>query len=166
MFSDFFTQSNVKGQWLPVSTGFSLLELMLVVAILAILGTAGFGMYHNFVKNVELSSMTQTIRTDLKSARSKAQAGNENYRWGIHFVNGTNDYYEVFSTPTNYADVGKEVRETIYLRGGVKFSDPMEDNNKDVIFARISGTTTAATVAVTFSGQTETINVGISGSVN
>ncbi len=148
------------------SKGFSLLELMLVVGILAILGTAGFGMYHNFVKNVELSSMAQTIRTDLKTARSKAQAGTENYRWGIHFVNSTNDYYEIFSTPTNYADGATEVRDTVYLRGGVTFSNPTEGNTTDVVFVKISGTTTVATIAVTFSGQTETINVGVSGSVN
>lgn len=146
--------------------GFSLLELMLVVAILAVLGTAGFGMYHNFVKSVELSSTAQAIRSDLKATRSKAQAGTDNFRWGIHFVNSTDDYYEIFSTPTNYADGGKVVEETIYLRGGVAFSDPTEDNMKDVVFVKIAGTTTAATVGVTFSGQTETVTIGAAGSIN
>lgn len=154
----------------PVSSstkrGFSLLEILLVLGIIAVLGSTSIGIYRNFVKNVELKTVTQGIRADLKTARSKAQAGEENYKWGIRFANSTQDYYEVFSTPTDYADAGKQIRETIYLRGGVTFSNPTESNNKDVIFARISGTTTEATITAIFDGQAESVSVGATGAVN
>lgn len=157
--------SNV-GAYARRTRGFSLLEILLVLGIISVLGTTGIGMYRNYVKNVELKTVSQEIRTDLKSARSKAQAGEDNYKWGIRFTNGTDDYYEVFSTPTNYADGGRQTRETVYLRGGVSFTNPIEGNNLDVIFARISGTTTATTISVIFEGQTETVSVGVSGSIN
>lgn len=142
--------------------GFSLLELLIVIAIIAILATLGGGMYRNYAKNVELSSVAQTISADLKHMQSKAMIGEDLRKWGMHFVNGpsaNDDYYELFSTPTTYADAGKVVKETTYLSLGVEFSDPLSGTTKDVVFNRISGTTTATTVGVTAEGNTQMVTV-------
>lgn len=141
--------------------GFSLLELLIVVAIIALLGAAGSGYYRGFVKTVELQSVSKTLAEDLRYARSKSMIGEGGVKWGAHMVNtsGGSQYYELFSTPTNYADAGKAVISTTTLSVGLTFSDPIAGANKDIIFTKISGTTTATTVAVVSEGKYATTTV-------
>ena len=104
--------------------GFSLLELLIVIAIIATVGTIGVGTYRNFGKNVELTSTAQGIASDLKQMQANAMIGQGGYKWGAHFVNSSVDYYELFSTPTTYADVNKVVIATTTLSQGISFSTP------------------------------------------
>ncbi len=146
--------------------GFSLLEVLLVVAILAILGAAGFSYYGNVAKDVEVTTVAHTLASELKDARARAMGGENQRKWGVHVVNGTSDYFEVFSTPTTYADAGTIVDRTQYLFSGVAFSDPSESTTKDIIFTGISGTTTASSLTLTSQTQTITITVSPLGLIN
>lgn len=145
--------------------GFSLLELLIVVAILSIIAVAGSSFYRNFGKTVVLSSSAQMIASDLKQVRSNSMIGNGGLLWGVHFVNSTNDYYELFSTPTDYSNGAKSVVVTNYLPAGVTFSDPTEGNTKDIIFSKITGNSNTATVSVASEGNTQTVNVTIIGTI-
>lgn len=149
------------------SRGFSLLELLIVMAIIALLGVAGAGYYRGFVKSVELQSVSKTLAEDLKHVRSKSMIGEGGFKWGAHVVNtsGGNQYYELFSTPTNYADATKSVISTTTLSAGLTFSDPSAGSNKDIIFTKISGTTTASTVVVVSEGKYATTTISSIGSV-
>mgnify|MGYP000600230426 CR=1 FL=1 len=69
----------------------------------------------NYNKNVEIKSAIQTMVFDLKQAQSKSMIGEGNFKWGLHFVNNTDNYYEIFSTPTDYGDGGKVIVSKIYL---------------------------------------------------
>lgn len=139
--------------------GFSLLELLLVVAILSILGVSGFSYYGNVAKDIGVTTVAHTLSSELRDARARAMGGESQKKWGVHAVNGASDYFEVFSTPTNYADGGTVVERTQYLFSGVAFSDPSESTSKDIIFTGISGTTTAS--SVTFTSQTQNITVSV-----
>ncbi len=145
--------------------GFSLLELLIVLAIIAVLGTAGVGYYRGFVKSVELQSVTKTLASDLRQVRSKSMIGEGGVKWGAHFVNvsGGDQYYELFSTPTNYA--GGTVTATTTLSRGLVFSDPSAGTSKDIIFTKISGTTTPAIVVILSEGQYATTTVSSIGSI-
>lgn len=139
--------------------GFSLLELLLVVAILGVLGAAGIGYYRNTAKDIEVTTVARTLASELRDVRAKAMGGESQKKWGIHAVNGASDYFEVFSTPTNYADAGTTVDRTQYLFSGIAFSDPSEGTSKDIIFTGISGTTTASSFTLT--SQTQNITVSV-----
>lgn len=139
---------------------FTLLEVLIVVAILGILGGAGVGYYRNTAKNIEITSASRVVEANLKTVRGKAMNGESEMRWGVHFVNGSSDYYELFSTPTNYADPAMLVEASVYLPGGITFSDPVESGTKDVIFSRVAGTTTAT--SITLASQTESSVVSVS----
>ncbi len=147
------------------SRGFSLLELLIVIAIIAVLGTVGAGFYRGFVKSVEIQSISKTIAGDLRLVRSKSMIGEGGVKWGAHFVNvsGGSQYYELFSTPTNYA--GGTVTSTTTLSSGVTFSDPSSGASKDVIFTKISGTTTPSTVVLLSESTYATTTISSIGTV-
>lgn len=147
--------------------GFSLLELLIVIAIIALLGAIGSGYYRGFIKNIELQSVSKALMGDLKHIRSKSMIGEDGVKWGAHIVNtsGGDQYYELFSTPTNYADIAKDVISTTTLSVGLTFSDPGAGASKDIIFTKISGTTTATTVVVVSEGTYATTTISNIGAV-
>ncbi len=149
------------------SRGFSLLELLIVMALLVTMATVGSGMYRNFGKSVELSSTSQVIAADLRHMQAKAMAGEGGFKWGAHFVNTTtDDYYVLFSTSgTTFADVSTDSIATTTLSKTIAFSDPSDSTSKDIIFNKISGTTTAATVVIGSEGLTQTVTVSSVGTV-
>ena len=140
-----------------LTNGFSLLEILMVISIVAILGTAGVGYYRNFAKNVEVKNFSKSLVSDLKYARSLSISGENSLKWGVHAVNGSDDYYELFSTPTTYADAGKSVTSTTTLPKSVSWTSPAESASKDIIFTRISGTTTADTLIINSESGNTTI---------
>ena len=152
---------------MQTSRGFSLLELLIVMSILVILMTVGSGMYRNFGKSVELSSTAQVISADLRHMQSKAMTGEGGFKWGAHFVNTTpDDYYVLFSTSgASFDDASTVSVATTTLSKTITFSDPADSVSKDVIFNKISGTTTAATVSVVSEGLTQTVNVSSLGTI-
>jgi len=145
--------------------GFSLLEVLMVVAILAILGAAGAGYYRNTARTIEISTVTRTLISDLRSVRSKAMAGEDQRRWGVHVVNSTSDYYELFSTPTTYADAAVTIDRTVYVPKGLRFTSPAESATQDVVFSGIGGTTTATTISLASDLETQTITITALGTV-
>lgn len=146
--------------------GFSLLELLIVMAIVVTIAAIGSGFYVNYGKGIEIKSISSSISFDLKQVQAKSMIGAGGFKWGIHFVNGATDYYEIFSTPTDYSDGSKVIVSTNYLPASVTFSDPASSSTKDIIFNKISGGTTASSVVMISSGLTKTINVSSIGNIS
>lgn len=142
-----------------------MLEILIVIAILAGLSAAGAGYFHNTVTTIESQATSKTLMSDIKNVRAKSMAGENNMKWGIRAVNSADDYYEIFSTPTNYIDVFTAVHSTTTLPRGVIFTDPGEGLNKEIIFSKISGTATAMTLSLSSLGDTATITVTAQGTV-
>jgi prepilin-type N-terminal cleavage/methylation domain-containing protein len=145
--------------------GFTLLEVLLVVAVLGVMASFSVGVYRNYGANVQLDATRKNIIYDLRQMQVRASAGENRRNWGAHFVNGVQDYYELFSTPTNYADAGKTTINLVYLPGTISFIRPANSTNQDIIFAEITGATTADYVSINSENTTKTINVTVSGAV-
>jgi prepilin-type N-terminal cleavage/methylation domain-containing protein len=145
--------------------GFTLLEILLVMALLTMIAGFSVGVYDNYGRNLGLNATAQNIIYDLRQTRSFAAGGVDRRNWGIHLVNGTQDYYEIFSTPTNYSDPSKVITSSEYLPAAIYFSKPTEGNDLDIIFSSISGNTTADSLSLTAQGNTKTINITVSGAV-
>lgn len=160
----------IKQVILTKKKGFSLLELVIVVGLIVVIGSIGAGFYANYGKNIEISSTAETISFDLKQAQSKSMIGQGGFLWGVHFINpiiATDpDYYEIFSTPTNYADGGRVTVSTNYLPSSIQFSSPASGFNTDIIFNRISGGTAASSVTLVSQGNTKTISVSTLGGIS
>ncbi|MEK7098044.1 MAG: prepilin-type N-terminal cleavage/methylation domain-containing protein [Patescibacteria group bacterium] len=146
------------------NAGFSLLELTLVVGILGIIGSIGFGFYYNFVRQAEIDLTATNIVFDLKQAQAKSMSGDSGRKWGVYFMNGASDYYEFFSTPTDYDDPAKEIKATVYLPGNLFFTQPAASST--VLFNKISGGTGSTTISISsLTGQVKTINITSIGNI-
>lgn len=147
--------------------GFTLLELMLVVGILAILSSISINIYFSFTMNTELRTFGEMLIFDLKSVRAKSMAGERGMKWGVHFINTSSNYYETFYTPTNYADVSTTIDITVYLPARIYFTIPASGNSSTIIFNKILGTTadTSTVVINSTNGSSKTINITPVGNV-
>ena len=141
------------------SKGFTLLEILLVVALMAVLAGFSVAVYRNYGASIQLDIY------DLRQMQTRAAAGQGRLNWGAHFVNGAQDYYELFSSPSNYADGGKLTLSLVYLPGNVIFTRPANSSNQDIIFASITGATTADYVTISADNNAKSVNVTASGSV-
>lgn len=143
--------------------GFSLIELLLVFSILAIIASIGSSFYVNYNKNIEINSTAQNINFNFKKTQAQSMIGEGGFKWGIHFVNGATDYYEIFSTPTDYSNISKVIVSTFYLPNNIIFTDPGSGSTKDIIFNKISGSTTASSVTISSNNITKIISVSVIG---
>lgn len=143
-----------------------MLEVLIVLSIVIIIFSFGVSFFVNHGKNVEIDSVAQTIVFDLKKAQSKAMIGEGGFKWGIHFVNTATDYYEIFSSPTDYSDAAKVILSKNYLFSGITFSDPATDSSKDIIFNKISGSTPASSVALLSPPLTRIVSVSSIGTIS
>lgn len=147
---------------------FTLIEVILVIAMLAVVASMSTAVYFGFYQGVRLDETRQDISNNAVLARSKAMQGEESLKWGIRFnniLNDANDKYEVFASASDYS--AGTVKETFYLPASIEFSDPANGAVKDIIFNKISGTAASASsiTIVDSGGETRTISVNSQGLV-
>jgi Tfp pilus assembly protein FimT len=147
-------------------SGFTLLELTLVIGMIVIIATMSRDFFGSFVSPSQLENNAKTIIFDLRNTRDKAMNGLEDRNWGIHFVNGANDYYEVFSTPTNYSDLAKNTLVTSYLQNGIIFNSPAEGVNTDIIFTKINGQVASSSIIIKAGANQRVISIQSQGLIN
>src|SRR3989344_8995199 len=113
--------------------GFSLLELIITMAIISVLAVGGTAAYKGFFLNNQLDGAAQKTVAALKNAQNKAISGENNSNWGINIVHATSsdDYYQLYyGTSTS---VGTSTATTYYP------SSVKVDASYDVNFSRING---------------------------
>lgn len=146
--------------------GFTLLELLLVITVLLVIVTIGQDYYSNYVRSIELEAEARLIASDLKTQRGKASSGLDDRHWGVRFVNDSSDYYVLFSTPDTYSSASTTVSATTTLPNGVSFTSPGEGSSSTVMFTKVFGTTTAATITLNSWDVARSVSVSANGLVN
>ena len=128
-----------------------MLELIISLAIIALLGSlAGLGLV-NYQRSIAADTAAREITGQLRLAQRKAVSGEdgdlngEGDSWGVRFSNSSDDTYQVF-----YGAVynSASTTATVYLPSSAVFTNPTEGNTKDIIFTKLSGTTTPATISI------------------
>jgi prepilin-type N-terminal cleavage/methylation domain-containing protein len=143
-------------------SGFTLLELLLVIGILVVIAGISTDFYGNFVSSVQLEDNAKTIIYDLRNTRDKAMNGQNDLNWGIHFVDSVNDYYEIFPTSNGYSERVLSQVTTNYLNNGIS----LQTVPSDIIFSKISGWASSTSVTIKAGLATRTISIQEQGLIN
>ncbi len=135
--------------------GFTLVELLVVVAIMAVIATVGFLGLANYRSGKNLDFTINEIAAALRATQERAITQENGKAWGIRFTNSTSGVqsYTVFSG-TVFAPSG--VDKTYGLRRGTRFTDPVASSTKDLFFQAISGKPSAY-FSITLKGDTTQI---------
>ena len=117
---------------------FTLIEIILVIAVLSILGGIAFNIYSNFQWDVKIDEEANRIKYVLRQAQAKAINGENGSSWGLRFFHPASgaQYYELFQG-NSYA-VGTTT-ESYFLSGGTEFVNPASGSNIDVVFIKRTG---------------------------
>jgi len=117
-------------------TGFTLLEIVVSIAILILIASAASVSFSNSRNVRELTTASQNVLSILRTAQSKTLAGEENSQWGVHIEQ---TQVVLFRGPT-YAGAG--FSEAYPLPSTIEIANiSLAGSGSDVIFKRIEGTT-------------------------
>lgn len=154
--------------------GFSLVELLVVIGIVAIISTIGVNSFLNFKQSKTLDVEVDTVVAEIRGVMSRARAQQDGLQWWIHFQNtsgAANDFYTIcsgaYTTSGTKCDEEGGTRFSIRtLPAGIIFLDPVEGASKDVVFAKATGLPTEdKTIAISFNQFGKTIEVNSNGNV-
>lgn len=149
--------------------GFTIIEIIIVIAIIAVLFGTGFLRLLDYRQHQTLNSTKQSIVAILRDAQNRSISQESGARWGVHFENppGTaNNFYELFSG-ASYSQNNVVSRNN--LDPEIKFIDPADGITKDVIFLPITGKlgAVASTTIALFSDSSvsSTIAIDLNGKI-
>jgi len=117
--------------------GFSLLEFLIVIGIIAVLALGGTVTYRGVFLERQLDGATQKTVAVLKNAQSRAISGENNSNWGVHFGGDPMIhlayYYQLFYGPSYTS--GTVVSTAYYPTSTIAATI----GSQDVIFYKNSG---------------------------
>ena len=147
-------------------TGFTLLEILLSLAILLIVGGTAATFFLSYQKNLSLQTEANQIINFLQQARNKAINQENNKNWGIHFSNPAagDDFFQLYQTDSNYA--GGSTTTQVSLSYEVEFSNPTSTNTKNIQFSKGAATTTPNTIVVFLDNGSKTITINSEGMIS
>jgi prepilin-type N-terminal cleavage/methylation domain-containing protein len=141
---------NLK-QKIKINYGFSLTELLVVIALVAILGTVIFSNFYTRKGRSTLNLTTNQIVSILTEARNRAIAQDRDLAWGVYFENSTSTtpFYALFYS--NSYSTSTTIKK--YTLPNLVFYDTSTiplGGSSIVIFNKISGNlaTSAATKTI------------------
>ncbi|MCX6737225.1 MAG: fibronectin type III domain-containing protein, partial [Candidatus Parcubacteria bacterium] len=122
--------------------GFTLIEILIVVAITAILATVGTISYNGAIKRDQLDSYSKEIISALERTRTKAVNQEEGDSWGVRFEANTSSAFSNFaifkgeSSGTDFIDIKT-------LNTNVNFTSPDPNSAvpiEEIVFNKSTGT--------------------------
>ncbi len=120
--------------------GFTMIDVMLAIAIVTILGAAITPMVNGYLTRGNLSSTTRDIIAAARYAQAQSQAGVDNTTWGIYVNSGNITVYRGASYAARTATYDQNVS---YPSGTVV------TGTAEYVFARRTGRTTGGTLTLT-----------------
>lgn len=147
--------------------GFTLVELLIVIAVIGILAASSIPVFSSYTASQRLSQAAKNVKNDLRSAQNRAINGVEGKAWGMSF-NGSNSYTIFTCTSLSTCTCNGQTNFiTKSLATGFTIS------SATIIFDEISGDICAngsplsgsTSFTVTLSGVFRTITVSAGGKI-
>ena len=71
----------------PKSAGFTIVEILIILGVLAIVATLSLPFIQSFQVSSDLTTYSEQLTQTLRRAQQKAMAGQNNSAWGVYFNN-------------------------------------------------------------------------------
>ena len=143
---------------LSLSSGFSLLELLIVIGIFTILFSISTSVFNSFKIRSDLQVVTNSIVEALRSAQSGAQSGKSDSKWGVKVLSNQ----VVLFQGNTYATRNSSFDQSFSFPGGISASGLSE-----VIFEKISGiTSNIGDINISNNDSQRVLSVNSKGSIN
>ncbi|MES2314663.1 MAG: prepilin-type N-terminal cleavage/methylation domain-containing protein [Patescibacteria group bacterium] len=142
----------------PASTGFTLMEILTVIAISGVLLGIGIYWYSSARSNALLNTTTDSIAAALESAKNNALAGKNGLSYGVKFDTAS---YTTFVGASYSA--GASTNVTYPVDSTLTLSETITDPNNIIVFDRLTGAanTTATVTVMLVSDNTNKRNIVI-----
>ena len=156
-----FVAKKTKKYFLQTEDAFTLIEMLITIAILAIVVGVGFLSLANYKSKNTFDLDAQNVLEAIRNGENKALLGADGTGWGIKFTSDANDgYYEIFSG-SSYATSSVVTRET--LTGSTLFANPPAGYSKTITFAPLTGVPSEAeSVVLKRAGGTDRYLISLS----
>ncbi len=138
--------------------GFTLVELLLVIAAMALVSTLSISFYSRFLLQNSVANTVDQFVGQLRKAQLYAMMGKQNNGWGINFSGSTITLFqgETFATRVAAFDEKFNVPSTVSVTGFT-----------EIDYAQRTGLPSASsTITISGGGNTKTITVNTEGVVN
>jgi prepilin-type N-terminal cleavage/methylation domain-containing protein len=159
--------------------GFTLIEIMIVISMIAVIGTIATLNLFGKRSTADLTSTTQDMAALLRQAQSDSLSEKQGASWGVHFDNTdpSHPFYSLFSTTNaTYASSSEVGHYTLPSDMCYVTSTVSSGGTLDIIFSQVSGAPiTGASSSVTLqlsgcgtastTGGSPTISQGGSGQI-
>jgi len=139
-----------------VQSAFTLIELLIVIAIIGILAAASIPAFSSFTTSQRLSQAAKQVKNDLRSAQNRAINNVGGKAWGVRF-NLTGHTYTAFSCDTLTLSSCTCASETIVATKSLADNFTFTGSNDRFIFEQITG-------AVCDSGASNSVTLELDGS--
>ena len=138
--------------------GFTLIELIIVIALISILGFLSTGFYSRFYNQNAVGVVADELTQELRKAQIYAMTGKQNVNWGVH--NNTTSI--ILFQGSTFAGRNTAFDETFTVNSNIAIT-----GLTDLIFSRMTGTPSATpTIIISSANNTMTITVNSQGVVN
>ncbi|MEK7090140.1 MAG: LamG-like jellyroll fold domain-containing protein [Patescibacteria group bacterium] len=117
--------------------GFTVFELLIVVAILAVIGVVIVSVFHNFRAPIILNSAAEVGVSALNDARSKTLSSKSSKQYGVHFASSS---VTLFRSAT-YLASDSENKENIFSTDAEISCISLNGGGTNVVFDRLTGET-------------------------
>lgn len=139
-------------------TGFTLLELLLVVAMIGLIAMFSVSLGSGFIWRTDLSSAQSSLVASLRRAQVLARSQADDIDWGVHIENNQLTIFQGNNFPSRNVSQDEE-----YNLGSVVVSAPTE-----VIYHKFSGAPyeNSYTISLASNGEISVININSEGMIS
>lgn len=137
------------------TAGFTLIEVMLVMALLAILAGLSSPFYGRFIFSQEVSVVRDELQGSFAKAQMYSMTGKDNSLWGVALSNGKITLFQ----GNSFAGRNQSVDESYVVHSRVTITGLTE-----VVFAHATGRPSVSpTITLSGNGSTEVIQMNSEG---
>lgn len=148
--------------------GFSLIELIIVMTLIAIVATFSITSLSNYQRDTQFGSIAETIVSQLRYAQSKSIAGEGSLTWGVHFDTSVSDQHFIAVFQGASYGAGTNIERTSFGDSARLVNITLNGGGNDVLFNRLTGLTSqygtgasSRAVCVTHEADLSTCRKGI-----